>query len=109
MASLTAADLASRTMKKGWAKREEPTEEDDPGVLEKIARSMSGGRNRGQRALYNATRGDTVGEAIMEKPASEKALKFKMNLDASDARLIDEAVPRRKSPLYKKSDDSEED
>jgi hypothetical protein len=29
---------------------------DDPGVLERISRSMNGGRDQGQRALYNATR-----------------------------------------------------
>lgn len=40
----------------GFADGGNVADNDDPGVLERISRSMNGGRDHGQRALYNATR-----------------------------------------------------
>lgn len=134
MPNLTASDMASRTMRKGWVDRNDTSDEtqdaaeaaastnrrgvtrksskgdredtaDDVGVSEKVSRAMNSGRDLPSRFLYNATRGDTVGEAIMGKQASEKKLKRDMKRDASDAEYVDRAVPRKRSPLYDKDEE----
>jgi len=100
MPDLTAADAASRA-RKGWVKAADEDEDDD---AKQMTRGVNG-RRRASRALYNATRGDSMGEMLMGRQASEKQLQRLMKMDADEAEEIDRAVPRRrKSPLYDHAD-----
>lgn len=99
MPNLTAADLASR---KGWVKKASDDGDEDLG--EKFS-GAANGRSRGARALYNATRGDTMLDMATGKQASEKKMKRMMDADADEAETISRSVPRRKSPLYERDEE----
>jgi hypothetical protein len=72
----------------------------DTEVEERVARWMHGGKDKTQRALWNAARRDPiitdVDRSIRGLRASDKVLKERMNQNAWDAEGISDRVPRRK-------------
>ncbi len=84
MASLTAADLASRTMKKNWVQMTEADEAEEA----RDAAAMVTGRGAKNERVMNAP---------MKRKESQAEGAFQF------------ATKRRKSPLYEKPTDSEED
>lgn len=98
MPSLTAADLASRTMKKGWVNKTEQDEVDEASedAAERTRKSVKGERRVGTAStiLYAAGAAPHVAATVAKDVVS---------------RAIDKATGRKKSPLYDKakSDDDE--